>query len=43
MDYGHINFKLNNEAHDDNNSNLNNIHSCLSECDYHTDFETWLK
>ena len=33
------NFKLNAEAHDENNSHLNNIHSCLSECDYYTDSE----
>ena len=33
------NFKLNTEAHDENNSHLNNIHSCLSECDYYTDLE----
>ena len=39
MDYGNSNFKLNNEAHEDNNSHLNNIHSCLSECDYYTDSE----
>ena len=36
MDYGNSNFELNNEAHDDNNSHLNNTHSCLSECDYYT-------
>ena len=39
MDYGNSNFKLNNEAHENNNSHLNNIHSCLSECDYYTDSE----
>ena len=39
MDYGNSNFKLDNEAHDDNNSHLNNIHSCLSECNYYTDSE----
>ena len=39
MDYGNSNFKLNNEAHEENNSHLNNIHSCLSECDYYTDSE----
>ena len=33
------NFKLNTEAHDENDSHLNNIHSCLSECDYYTDSE----
>ena len=38
-DYRNTKFKLNNEAHDDNNSHLNNIHSCLSECDYYTDSE----
>ena len=38
-DYRNTKFNLNNEAHDDNNSHLNNIHSCLSECDYYTDSE----
>ena len=39
IDYQNTNFKLNAEAHDENNSHLNNIHSCLSECDYYTDSE----
>ena len=38
IDCGNTNFKLNTEAHDENNSHLN-IHSCLSECDYYTDSE----
>ena len=39
--YGNANVKLNTEAHDENNSHLNNIdlHICLSECDYYTDSE----
>ena len=36
IDYQNTKFKLNAEAHDENNSHLNNIHSCLSECDYYT-------
>ena len=39
IDYQNTNFKLNTEAHDETNSHLNNIHSCLSECDYYTDSE----
>ena len=39
IDYRNTNLKLNNDAHDENNSHLNNIHSCLSECDYYTDSE----
>ena len=39
IDYQNTNFKLNAEAHDEYNSHLNNIHSCLSECDYYTDSE----
>ena len=39
IDYGNCKFKLNTEDHDENNSHLNNIHSCLSECDYYTDSE----
>ena len=39
IDYRNTNFKLNNEAHDENNSHLNNIHGCLSECDYYTESE----
>ena len=39
IDYGNSKFKLNTEDHDENNSHLNNIHSCLSECDYYTDSE----
>ena len=41
IDYGNANVKLNTEAHDKNNSHLNNIdlHICLSECDYYTDSE----
>ena len=41
IDYRNSNFKLNNEAHDENNSHLNNIHGCLSECDYYTDSELY--
>ena len=39
MDYGNNNFKLNNEAHDEHNSHLNNILSCFSEFDYYTDLD----
>ena len=39
IDYQNTNFKLNTEAHDENNSHLTNIHSCLSECDYYNDSE----
>ena len=39
IDFQNTNFKLNAEAHDENNFHLNNIHSCLSECDYYTDSE----
>ena len=39
IDYQYTNFKLNTEDHDENDSHLNNIHSCLSECDYYTDSE----
>ena len=39
IDYQTTNFKLNTEDHDENDSHLNNIHSCLSECDYYTDSE----
>ena len=39
IDYQNTNFKLNTEDHDENDSNLNNIRSCLSECDYYTDSE----
>ena len=39
IDYRNTNFKLNNDAHDENNSHLNNIYGCLSECDYYTDSE----
>ena len=39
IDYQNTNCKLNAEAHDENNSHLNNIHSCLSEYDYYTDSE----
>ena len=39
IDYQNTNVKLNNEDHDENDSHLNNMHSCLSECDYYTDSE----
>ena len=39
IDYGNSKFKLNTEDHDENNSHLNNMHSCSSECDYYTDSE----
>ena len=39
IDDQNTNFKLNTEDRDENNSHLNNIHSCLSECDYYTDSE----
>ena len=39
IDYQNTTCKLNAEAHDENNSHLNNIESCLSEYDYYTDSE----
>ena len=39
INYQNTNFKLNTEDHDENDSHLDNIHSCLSECDYYTDSE----
>ena len=39
INYQNNKFKLNTEDHDENDSHLNNIHSCLSECDYYTDSE----
>ena len=39
INYQNNNFKLNTEDHDENDSHLNNTHSCLSECYYYTDSE----